>query len=160
MSRLVVNQIQAKTGGEIEIPSGQTIRNNGTAVGFGLSTATDTLPGEGGSGTTVVAQGLSKSWVNFKGTTTTELRDSFNCSGLTDNGTGDTTSGFTSNMNNALYALTASAHYGSTYDGRTLGGPENDAIATDSIRVDSCNGSANSKTDLKWNAFSIHGDLA
>ena len=37
MSRLIVNQIQAKTGGEIEIPSGQTIRNNGTAVGFGIT---------------------------------------------------------------------------------------------------------------------------
>ena len=32
MSRLIVNKIEAKVGGEIEIPSGQTIRNNGTSV--------------------------------------------------------------------------------------------------------------------------------
>ena len=117
------------------------------------------IQGEG-SATTNLQQGLSKSWVNFQGTTSTVLRDSFNCSGLTDNGTGDTTSGFTSSMSNQLYALATCAHYGSTYDGRTLGGPENDAINTGSIRVDSCNGSANSKTDLKWNSFTIHGDLA
>ena len=98
MSRLVVNQIQAKTGSEIEIPSGHTIRNNGTSVGFGLSTATDTLPSEGGAATTIVAQGLSKAWINMNGTGTIAIRDSFNITSIADNATGRYTPTITNNM--------------------------------------------------------------
>ena len=36
----------------------------GTVTGAGVSTATSTLPSEGGAVTTVVAQGLAKQWVN------------------------------------------------------------------------------------------------
>ena len=105
MSRLVVNQIQAKTGGEIEIPSGHTIRNNGTAVGFGLSTATDTLPSEGGAATTIVVQGLCKAWIMQEDGTT--VHDSFNQASLTDEGTGQYKIAFTNNMNNNDFPVLA-----------------------------------------------------
>ncbi len=51
-----------------------------------------------------VANGSAKFWVNFDGTGTIAARDSFNLSGLTDNGTGDYTAAFTSAMGNANHA--------------------------------------------------------
>ena len=41
-----------------------------------------------------VAEGSGKAWINFKGTDTVAVHDSFNHSSLTDNGTG--------NFNNTL----------------------------------------------------------
>ena len=60
--------------------------------------------GEGTSATTNLQQGLGKFWSNWDGESTVATRDSFNQSGLTDNGTGDYTTAFTSNMSNDDYA--------------------------------------------------------
>ena len=62
-----------------------------------------------GTATTNLQQGLAKCWVNFNGTGTIAFRDSFNSSGLTDNGTGDYTVSFTNDMSNGLYST---AHAG------------------------------------------------
>jgi hypothetical protein len=48
--------------------------------------------------------GIAKAWVNFNGTGTVAIRDSFNVSSITDNGTGDYTINFTTAMPNANYA--------------------------------------------------------
>ena len=56
---------------------------------------------EGGSITTNLQQGLVKCWCYWE--TTDTVRDSFNSSGLTDNGTGDATYSYTNNMANAIY---------------------------------------------------------
>ena len=48
--------------------------------------------------------GIAKAWVNFNGTGTVAIRDSFNVSSITDNGTGDYTVNFTTLMPNANYA--------------------------------------------------------
>ena len=48
--------------------------------------------------------GIAKAWVNFNGTGTVAIRDSFNVSSITDNGTGDYTVNFTTAMPNANYA--------------------------------------------------------
>ena len=62
---------------------------------------------EGGSATTNTVQGLSK--VNSLGyggaSQSFAAKDSFNRSGLTDNGTGDYTCSFTNNMNNNEYSF-------------------------------------------------------
>ena len=68
------------------------------------STGQTTIVGEGGSTTTSVQQGLGKFWSNWDGESTVATRDSFNQSGLTDNGTGDYTTAFTNNMGNDDYA--------------------------------------------------------
>jgi len=47
---------------------------------------------------------VCKAWVNFNGTGTPAIRDSFNVSSITDNGTGDYTVNFTNAMPNANYA--------------------------------------------------------
>jgi hypothetical protein len=52
--------------------------------------------------------GISKAWVNFNGTGTVTIRDSFNVSSITDNGTGDYTVNFTTAMPNANYVMAGS----------------------------------------------------
>ena len=54
-------------------------------------------------------QGLAKAWVNFNGTGTVAIRDSFNVTSITDNGTGDYTINFTNALANANYAMTGSS---------------------------------------------------
>ena len=52
-----------------------------------------------------VAEGRAKAWVNFNGTGTVAIRDDFNVSSITDNGTGLYTVNFTTAMANANYAV-------------------------------------------------------
>lgn len=53
---------------------------------------------------------ICKAWVNFNGEGTVAIRDSYNVSSVTDNGTGDFGVNFTSSMSNADYSITGSAH--------------------------------------------------
>jgi C1A family cysteine protease len=48
---------------------------------------------------------FSKVWVNFDGTGTVSIDDSFNVSSITDNSTGNYTINFTNAMSNAEYAV-------------------------------------------------------
>ncbi len=82
--------------------------NNTTAIEIN-SSAQMTVKSDGGATTTSLQQGLAKCWVNFNGVGTIAFRDSFNSSGLTDNGTGDYTVSFTNDMSNGLYST---AHAG------------------------------------------------
>ena len=52
-----------------------------------------------------VAEGRAKAWVNFNGTGTVAIRDDFNVSSITDNGTGLYSVNFTTAMANANYAV-------------------------------------------------------
>jgi hypothetical protein len=61
--------------------------------------------------------GIAKAWVNFNGTGTVAIRDSFNVSSITDNGTGNYTVNFTTAMSNANYAFSVSASDPGTADG-------------------------------------------
>lgn len=67
----------------------------------------DTL--ENGTGDSVpvddVVFGTAKAWVNFNGTGTVAIRDSYNVSSITDNGTGDYTVNFDTAMPNDDYAI-------------------------------------------------------
>ena len=50
-----------------------------------------------------INQGRAKAWVNFNGTGTVAIRNSFNVSSITDNGTGDYTVNFATAMANTSY---------------------------------------------------------
>ena len=52
---------------------------------------------------------VAKAWVNFNGTGTVAIRDSFNVSSITDNGTGDYTVNFTNAMANTNYCPVSNA---------------------------------------------------
>jgi len=58
--------------------------------------------------------GIAKAWVNFNGTGTVAIRDSFNVSSITDNGTGDYTVNFTTAMPNANYAVLTTSNFTSS----------------------------------------------
>lgn len=50
-------------------------------------------------------QSAAKAWANYDTTGTTEFRDSFNFSSLTDNNTGDTTLNVTNSFSNGNYTV-------------------------------------------------------
>ena len=71
----------------------------------GTASGSITLPGEGGTVTTNLQQGLAKHWIHFDGTAgTPAAADSFNHASITDNGTGSYSSNVTNNMANANFA--------------------------------------------------------
>jgi len=53
-----------------------------------------------------IEQGRAKAWLNFNGTGTAAIRDSFNISSITDNSTGDFTINITTAMANVNYSVT------------------------------------------------------
>lgn len=71
----------------------------------GIDTAGSiTVQGEG-TATTNLQQGLTKAWIDYKGTSTNAVMDSFNYSSPTDNGTGDYTMAFVSPPSSANYSI-------------------------------------------------------
>ena len=69
----------------------------------GTSTAGSiAVTGEGNSTTTNLQQGLAKAWLNVD--VSSNIDDSFNIASVTDNGTGDNTYTFSSNMASANFA--------------------------------------------------------
>ena len=66
-----------------------------------------------------------KAWVNFNGTGTVAIRDSYNISSLTDNGTGDYSLAYSDNFSNDDYCLAGTAGYNSEYIANHLTGDGN-----------------------------------
>ena len=103
MSRVVVNEIQAKVGNDISFNDAvkiDTLKGKTTAGSISVQ-------GEG-TNTTNLQQGLVKAWFNFSPNTSNTYRDAsnINITGVTDNGTGDFTHNFTNNMSNDDFAFT------------------------------------------------------
>ena len=102
-----------------------------------------------------IAQGRAKAWVNFNGQGTIAIRDSFNVSSITDNGTGDYTLNFTNNMSSANYVLCMS---GSTNNSYTRAGTQTASnLTTSTARVYIAN-SGGSSADREYCAVAIFGD--
>ena len=78
---------------------------------------TGALPAiDGSSLTGMLSGGTAKAWANFSGFGTVSIRNSFNISSLTDNGTGDYTLNLTSATPNSNYASTfGSSIFGSNH---------------------------------------------
>jgi flagellar hook-basal body complex protein FliE len=125
----------------------------GTVSGAGgISTATGTLPSEGGAATTVVAQGLAKAWVH--GDTTASAADSFNVASSTDHGTGDFSYALSNAFSNANFSQTAAAS--STDQRRNC--TANPARVTTGIMA--CETSDANVMDNTRHCLTGHGDLA
>jgi hypothetical protein len=78
---------------------------------------------------------LIKVWINFNGTGTVAIRDSYNVSSLVDNGTGDYSVNFDDDMSNANYCLSGTGGYNSEYIANHLTGGGTDInYATDGCR--------------------------
>ena len=78
----------------------------GSGGSSGKMANTSTYVGEGGSGTQNTVQGLAKAWINFKGTDTVTVNDSFNHSSLTDHGNGHFQNTLATALGNANYSIT------------------------------------------------------
>jgi hypothetical protein len=128
----------------------------------GVSTAGSiAVTGEGNSTTTNLQQGLAKAWVNFDGTASGAAeRDSFNVSGMTDNGTGDYIISINNDMANTNYCMLSSGGHGDA--GSTIQSLEGFNHATGQIEVNlfECTASSFAKSDRNFAYAGFFGDLA
>ena len=113
---------------------------------------------EGGAVTHNIAQGLAKAWINLNGKNTIATRDSFNISGITDNGNGDYTNTFSNNLGNVNFCATGTCTHlmGTTARLRIVSGY---VWATSSIRVITGYTDTNI-TDHEVVGVEVNGDLA
>ena len=70
-----------------------------------------TAVSDGGATTTNVVQGLIKFWLNLDGQSTISTRDSFNISGVVDEGEGQYTPSYSNSMGNANYSMGCNTDY-------------------------------------------------
>ena len=111
---------------------------------------TSAAPAAGGADTSLSnlsATGENKvcqAWVNFNGTGTVAIRDSYNVSSITDNGTGSYTVNFTNAMADTNYCLSGMS--GITTGTTTwINQPfDTTAPATTSVRIGTCYGNGSS----------------
>ena len=83
------------------------------------------VTGEGGSTTTNLQQGLAKAYgYAQQRTSTVELKDSYNISSWTDDGTGRSTWNINNDMANTTYTVVASHSYDSTSGSSVIGSDE------------------------------------
>ena len=137
-----------------------TLNANKTSSGFGVSTASSTLPSEGGAATTNVVQGLLKAWARVNQTGTVAINDSFGWTSLTDNGSADLTNNLSVTMGNTNYAPTAMMNDGNY--GGVIQGEYGATNTTTAMRTRTCfnwhDGSAQGDTNGIY--YHIAGDLA
>ena len=116
----------------------------------------------GGSSSTPeqIEQGRAKAWIHFDGQDTVAIRDSFNVSTLTDNGTGDYTISFTTAMANTNYAVatTQPGQHDFTQAILCIEETHSNAFATGSLKVKCVKTGANTAADRNTNCVVIHGD--
>ena len=110
---------------------------------------------EGGGATTNVVQGLLKAWANMQGSSTAAINDSFNVSGLTDNGTGNFTVSVANDLANANGVMSGY----SVMDGLVYG-ESGQVSAAGSFRMRVVVGFNNSAMDPDDLHVMIAGDLA
>lgn len=113
---------------------------------------------EGGAATTSVQQGLCKQWINFKGTGTLSIRDSFNTSSINDQGTGKYLVTIANNMNNSLWSAFLQADLDDTAGGIYNLNPDIYSSGTGSYGVGTY--TASNFGNLAYNRSGLFGDLA
>ncbi len=84
----------------------------------------------------VFHQGVAKAWVNFNGTGTPAINDSYNVTSITDNGVGDYTINFTTAFGNAFYCMNGWARDVDDSDpGSLVSARQTDAKTTSAMRI-------------------------
>ena len=113
--------------------------------------------GEGTSVTTNLQQGLCKAWVNFRGSDTFGIDDSFNIATCVDSGTGDHEITVTSVFATDGFSSTASCQGDSSNDNRSACTNNN---STSEVYVNVCVCTSGSPSDVGEVHVATHGDLA
>ena len=146
MSTVILDTITGKS-------TATTITIGSTPV-VSASANSMTIRGEG-SAQTSIQQGLLKAWANLDGSGTVGVNDSFNTTGITDNGTGNYTVTIANDLANANGCMSGY----SIMDGLVYGDSSNVSSAgTFQMRV--VVGSSNSLMDPDEFHVQIAGDLA
>ena len=117
MSRIKVDDIQGTSGTNSAITlSGANSTIIGTLAVTGVHTVGNNAiyTSEGTAVTQNLVQGLIKFWLNFDGESTISTRDSFNISGVTDNGEGQYTPAYSNNMSSVNYSMGNNTDYNGT----------------------------------------------
>ena len=132
---------------------------NGNSMLTVATTGDGNIKSEGGAATTSLRQGLCKAWLNYKGTSTNAINDSFNTATVTDNGNGDYTQNLTNSFSSANNSYTLSTH-------AEPGNPDNgmytflQTFTTSTFRFGARTARNSNKTDVDYIFPKIHGDLA
>ena len=114
-------------------------------------------PSAGGTAYSLT-DGVAKAWVNFNGTGTIAARDSYNVSGLTDNGTGQYTVSFTDVFNSTGFSF--SALQGASSGGGFARLPDGGSLSASAIDVNTLENTGDSFSDADRIGVTTHGDLA
>ena len=152
MSRVVVNEIEAKVGNDISFNDTvkiDTIKGKTTAGSV-------TVQGEGTS-TTNLQQGLNKVWFTLGMDAVQD--DSFNCSSVDDDGTGDFGIHFTNAFNNALYSSAQAVTVTALNDRMMIQSPSKTASVVEVRTLATSNGSG-TEGNITHAEMQICGDLA
>jgi len=115
----------------------------------------DTIQNTSGGAATLTKQSAAKAWVHFDGSGTVDIDASFNIGSLTDNGTGNYTTAFSSSMNSATYSITTACNYNDSQ--ADIAGS---TTRTSSQTTIDCLHDSGSDTDMNDVFGTWHGDLA
>ena len=128
----------------------------------GTSTAGSiAVTGEGNSTTTNLQQGLAKAWVNFNGTSTLAISDSFNMASVTDNGTGNYTPVSTNSMGNTNYSFSLAGREQSGGNGGYMGLNDSDNQTASGFQIRCRQGTSEGTGDDRALVTTAYfGDLA
>ncbi len=146
----------------------ETIKHTNDTTLFASDTSGQlTVQGEG-TATTNLQQGLAKSWITYGDTASAgnpAIFDSFNISGITDNGTGDTTYAYSSNMAVAKgYTVSGTFAHSSdiTIYVYSPQPKQHNSVATDTLRITQnyAGSGGSSFSDYDYVSNSMTGDLA
>ena len=105
--------------------------------------------------TSTIAEGTAKAWMSLNGTGTIALRDSFNISGVVDNGTGSYTPSYSSNFGNANYSASGAGGSSNSNANVRLNTP---AAGSQDLETRASNDG--SQYDEAYTRFTATGDLA
>lgn len=129
----------------------------------GTSTAGSiAVTGEGNSTTTNLQQGLCKAWVKFQGTSTAAINDSFNITGITDQGTGQYQFAIANDMSSAHFSTTSSLGNNNSSNAGVNRQEQTGSGAAGTFHFESTEtgDTADANQDVEGNSATIHGDLA
>jgi len=119
------------------------------------------VTGEGNSTTTNLQQGLAKAWVNFNGTSTLAISDSFNMASVTDNGTGNYTPVSTNSMGNTNYSFSLAGREQSGGNGGYMGLNDSDNQTASGFQIRCRQGTSEGTGDDRALVTTAYfGDLA
>jgi len=139
-----------------------TIRKTGGSLGTDIRVKnTSVYESDGGTSVTQnMVQGLAKQWIDFDGSGTATIKDSFNSASISDEGTGN----YDVNLTNAMRAQEGCINTGIGQN-RDGGSPtDNDLFinfsSTSQITMKSRDSNQGSDEDSEMICTSVNGDLA